>query len=145
MRRNSETRPLVYLVEDDSDDQYMFKMIIKELGINIELQLFDNGLAAFEALLECLNRQDSDIKKTLPDLILLDLNLPIWDGKKTLKRIKNEAELKVIPVVIYTTSKSEYDLQDCYMLGANSFISKAAEYELLLTQIERIFNYWFET
>jgi len=145
MKRNSGCWPLVYLIEDDSDDQYMFKMIVKELGINIELQLFDNGLAAFEALLKCLDRQDSEIKKMLPDLILLDLNLPIWDGKKTLKRIKNEAELKVIPVVIYTTSKSEYDLQDCYALGANSFISKAAEYELLLTQIERIFNYWFET
>lgn len=143
--RTNNNKPLVYLIEDDPDDQYMFKMIVSELGINLELEVFDSGLSAYETLLAKLSSQESEWKKGLPDLILLDLNLPVWDGKKTLKRIKNEEDLKIVPVVIYTTSKSEYDIEDCYALGANSVITKAAEYELLLKQIKQIFTYWFET
>lgn len=144
MRKNRANRPLVFLIEDDPDDQYMFNMIIKELGINIELQVFENGLVAFESLLAKLSIQESEQTKALPELILLDLNLPIWDGKKTLRRIKNEEDLKIIPVLIYTTSKSEYDMHDCYALGANSFISKAVEYDQIIVQLEQIFNYWFK-
>ena len=137
-------KPKVYLVEDDADDQYMFKMLLKELHIDIQLEIFNNGLAAYEALITDLDQQEQSGINKLPGLILLDLNLPVWDGKKTLKRIKNHDELKVVPVVIYTTSKSEYDRQECYVQGANSFITKAAEFELLQSQIERIFSYWFE-
>lgn len=137
-------KPKVYLVEDDPDDQYMFKMILEELDIGIQLDVFDNGLAVYDALISDMNDQGENGLKQLPDLILLDLNLPVWDGKKTLKRIKNQDDLKVVPVVIYTTSKSDYDKQECYLLGANSFITKAAEYEMLYTQIEKIFTYWFE-
>ena len=145
MINNQANKPCVYLVEDDQDDQYMFKMIVKELDIDVELHIFDNCLAVYEALMSQLNIQEADQRKMLPDLLLLDMNLPIWDGKKTLRRIKNQEDLKVVPVVIYTTSKSDHDKQECYALGANSFISKEAEYDQLNLQIERIFNYWFKT
>lgn len=137
-------KPTVYLVEDDADDRYMFKMILDELKIDIQLDVFDNGLAVYETLISDLNAQEQDGVKRLPDLILLDLNLPVWDGKKTLKRIKNHDELKVVPVVVYTTSKSDQDIKECYFLGVNSFISKASEFNLLHAQIEKIFTYWFE-
>lgn len=139
------TKPTVYLVEDDADDQYMFKMILDELNIDIQLEVFDNGLAVYETLISDLNVQEQNRIKKLPDMILLDLNLPVWDGKKTLKRIKNHDELKVVPVVVYTTSKSDFDRKECYLLGANSFISKASEFNLLHAQIQKIFTYWFET
>lgn len=136
-------KPNIYLVEDDKDDQYMFNMIINELHIEMQLDVFDNGLAVYERLISELEEQEKSGIKKLPDLILLDLNLPIWDGKKTLKRIKNHDELKGVPVVVYTTSKSDFDIQECYLLGANSFITKAAEFESLRAQIQQIFLYWF--
>jgi CheY-like chemotaxis protein len=143
--KDSQKKPLIYLVEDDPDDQYMFNMIVAELGISADFQVYDDGLAAYDALMACMGSHEyqQDQGSRLPDLILMDLNLPVWDGKKTLKRIKTQEELKT--VVIYSTSKSDHDIYDCYTLGANSFISKAVEYAQLSKQIEQIFTYWFKT
>jgi CheY-like chemotaxis protein len=144
---DNQKKPLIYLVEDDPDDQYMFNMIVDELGLIADFQVYEDGLSAYDALMACLgsHEYEQDHGSRLPDLILMDLNLPVWDGKKTLKRIKNQEDLKTLPVVIYSTSKSEHDIHDCYALGANSFISKAVEYTQLSKQIEQIFTYWFKT
>lgn len=139
-----KTKPLVYLIEDDLDDQYIFKMVTKELEINLNLTTFEDGLTAYKALTKVCEIEDGR-HLHLPDLILLDLNLPVWDGKKTLSELKKVSHLQGIPIVIYTTSKSEYDAADCYRLGANSFISKAAEYENLRQQIKSICTNWFKT
>ena len=140
-----KSKPVVYLIEDDLDDQYLFKSVMKELDIQIELTTFDDGLSAYQALTRVCNLGDEALPDQLPDLILLDLNLPVWDGKKTLSELKKVEGLQAIPIVIYTTSKSEYDVEDCYELGANSFISKAAEYDNLLRQIKSMCTYWFTT
>lgn len=149
----NKNKPLIFLVEDDLDDQYMFKMVLKELSIDVDVVPFENGLVAYQALSRlCVSDAASDgeyeqvlAQESLPDIILLDLNLPVWDGKKTLAILKKDQRLKSIPIVIYSTSKSEHDIADCYDLGANSFISKAAEYELLQQQIKSICTYWFYT
>ena len=140
-----KTKPLVFLVEDDSDDQYIFTMIVKELGIDIDIVNFENGLSVYQVLTKICSNENSDLEQFLPDLIILDLNLPKWDGKKTLSEIKKDQRFKKIPVVIYSTSKSEYDILDCYNLGANSFVSKEPEYSRLQLQIKNICNYWFST
>lgn len=150
MENNTKRKPLVYLVEDDLDDQYMFKMVLKDLNIDLNLECFEHGLAAYEALTNILSSQELPDKKLpdkalLPDIILLDLNLPVWDGKKTLSVLKKDHRLQAIPIIIYSTSKSEHDVADCYGLGANSFISKAAEFDLLQQQIKTICCYWFST
>lgn len=137
-------KPLVYLIEDDLDDQYIFKMVTKELEINLDLTTFEDGLSAYQALTKVCEIEEGR-QLQLPDLILLDLNLPVWDGKKTLSEFKKVSHIQSIPIVIYTTSKSEYDAQDCYQLGANSFISKAAEYDNLRQQIKSMCTYWFKT
>lgn len=138
-------KPLVYLVEDDADDQYMFKMLIKDLALDIDVCMFENGFLLYEALTKSIQMDEEAITDLLPDIILLDLNLPVWNGKKTLRVIKKDERLKQIPIVIYSTSKSEYDINDCYLLGANSFITKAAEFEKIQDQIKQIFTYWFST
>ena len=140
-----KNKPLVFLVEDDSDDQYIFEMVVKELSIDVDIVVFDNGLAAYQALAKTCNSESESFSEYLPDLMILDLNLPVWDGKKTLTEVKKDQRLKKIPIIIYTTSKSEYDVSDCYQLGANSFVSKAPEYSKLQQQIKDIFGYWLTT
>ncbi len=135
---------MIFLIEDDQDDQYMFKMILAELGFDYDLVCFENGLEAYEFLTKATFSESSD-QKTQPDIILLDLNLPVWDGKKTLSVLKKDLRFQAIPIIIYTTSKSEHDITECYSLGANSYISKAAEYDLLQIQIKTICRYWFNT
>ena len=141
---NAISKPLIYLIEDDQDDQYMFKMILAELSYDLDVVCFENGLEAYEYLTKAAFSEDSE-KKNQPDIILLDLNLPVWDGKKTLSVLKKDLRFQAIPIIIYTTSKSEHDIAECYSLGANSFISKAAEYDLLQIQIKTICRYWFNT
>lgn len=145
MTLHDKLKPRIFLIEDDLDDQYMFKMVLADLGLVAEVVVFENGLSAYQALSRICDSENEMSKNTVPDLILLDLNLPVWDGKKTLAILKKDQRLKSIPIIIYTTSKSEYDIADCYELGANSFISKAAEYDVLQNQIKNIFTYWFKT
>jgi CheY-like chemotaxis protein len=76
-------------------------------------------------------------------MILLDLNMPKIDGREALKIIKSDKDLKRIPVVIYTTSKSEDDIITTYDLGVNSFICKPVEYDQLAEIAREISNYWF--
>jgi len=127
----------LFLVEDDPDDQYLLKMALNESTLPIELACFDNGKKLYEHIRE-LNEKD-----LWPDLILLDLNLPVWNGKKTLEVLKKHANLKTIPVVVYTTSRSETDMQEAYLLGANSYIVKPSKFEDLLNTIETLCQYWF--
>jgi DNA-binding response OmpR family regulator len=80
----------------------------------------------------------------MPDLILLDLNMPKKDGIESLKEIKSNKKLKCIPVIVLTTSSAEEDIIKTYNLGVNSFITKPVTFEGLVKVIKEIDNYWFE-
>jgi len=80
-----------------------------------------------------------------PGLILLDLNMPRKDGREVLREIKATAELRKIPVVVFTTSKADTDIESVYELGANSFISKPVQFEGLVNLMRVIGQYWFGT
>ena len=82
--------------------------------------------------------------KHLPDLILLDLNMPRKDGREALKEIKADPGLRRIPVVILTTSKEEADILKTYDLGANSFIKKPVTFESLVEVVRTLAKYWFQ-
>lgn len=129
----------LHLVEDDPDDEYLMKMSISELDIPVEVRTFENGKLLFE------NLRDKVALEELPHLVLLDLNLPVWDGKKTLSALKKHARLKSIPVVVFTTSRSDEDMIESYRLGANSYIVKPSKFEDLLETVETITRYWFRT
>jgi two-component system response regulator len=79
-----------------------------------------------------------------PGIILLDLNMPGLDGRKTLEIIKRTQQLRSIPVVILTTSNDERDVQACYDLGANTYIQKPVDFDGLISAIKRLKEYWFE-
>jgi two-component system, response regulator len=79
-----------------------------------------------------------------PGLILLDLNMPGLDGRKTLQLIKADAKLRDIPVVVLTTSSDERDIQQCYAAGANTYIQKPVDLDGLFAAIKRLKEYWFE-
>jgi len=87
----------------------------------------------------------TDWNSLTPGLILLDLNMPGLDGKKTLEILKQDQNLKHIPVVVLTTSADENDMTQCYKLGANTYIPKPVDFEGFVEVISGIKEYWFGT
>lgn len=104
--------------DDDPDDQEFFKSMVNEIDPAIQVILVNNGLE----LLQYLNNVVS--KKNLPCCIVLDINMPIWDGIRTLKALKVEESYKTIPVIMFTTSRSLRDNELSLSLGAQGFITK---------------------
>lgn len=113
--------PSVLLVVEDSDEDYdMLSRAVKKSNIHCELYHCDNGQKALDLLKNQRQYQNTQ-KFRKPSLILLDLNLPGTDGRKILEKIKSDAVLKSIPVVIFTTSSNRKDIEDCYEKGANAY------------------------
>jgi CheY-like chemotaxis protein len=111
-----ETKRLnVILADDDDDDRYMFNEAIEELRLDIDTRMFKNGLE----LLQYLEQSDP-----LPDMIFLDLNMPVMDGLKCLKKIRETPAYKDISIIIYSTSPSETYINKTFMLGANIYLIK---------------------
>lgn len=80
----------------------------------------------------------------LPAIILLDLNMPGTDGRQVLETIKQDEVLSTIPVIIFSTSSNTKDIDECYQLGANSYLTKPIEYAALEEKIQLIVRYWLE-
>lgn len=125
----------ILLVEDDPMDQKVVKVSLNKQQIDTELHIADSGEDALDFL--------SDEKTPEPDLILLDLRMPGMGGKEFLRRIKEDDQLKKIPVVILTTSDSEQDIQDCYALQAGGYVKKPIDLAELTEVLEEICKYWF--
>ena len=112
------TGPYFLYAEDDPDDQEFFKAMVSEIDPAINVVLVNNGLE----LIQYLNNVVSI--SNLPCCIVLDINMPIWDGIRTLKALKVEEKYKAIPVIMFTTSNSLRDNELSLMLGAKGFITK---------------------
>ncbi len=100
-----------------------------------------------QELLDCLRghgRYADNPGTSIPDLVLLDLNMPRKDGREALKEIKEDPVLRRIPVVVLTTSKTEQDIFRTYDLGVNSFISKPVRFSELVDIIAATTSYWLE-
>lgn len=127
----------VLLIDDDEGDQLLLKKIFSELEENITLQIVNNGQIALELLNNLIEEN-----KPLPDLVLVDLNMPIMDGKSFLKVVKNTTSLKYIPIVILSTSDYSKDVKDSYNLGTNSYVVKPLNYNNLRESIQIMMYYW---
>ena len=127
----------VLLVEDNPGDVRLTQEAFQEAKVPAILSVAMDGEEALAFL-------EKNIR-SLPDLILLDLNLPKWSGKEVLQRIKNHSELKRIPVLILTTSKSEQDVMESYHLNANSYLLKPLDFDHFLEVVEKINAFWFQT
>ena len=138
-----QNKIVILMADDDPDDRLMTREALEESHLNNDLHLVEDG----EELLDYLNRKGkyADPESSpRPGIILLDLNMPRKDGRQALKEIKENEELRNIPVIILTTSKAEEDILRTYHLGANSFISKPVTFNGLVDVIKKLGEYWFE-
>lgn len=130
---------MVLLVEDNPADIRLVEEAFKESEINTKLLIFKDGVEAMEFLKRCEKHEDAPI----PDLILLDLNLPRKNGREVLKEIRENNNLKQIPVVILTTSSTEEDIHETYAHHANSYIVKPANVGRFIETMKNLEDYWF--
>jgi chemotaxis family two-component system response regulator Rcp1 len=141
MMVSSETsgQPLeVLLVEDSPGDVRLTQEALKDAKVHINLRVVRDGIDAMAFLM----REGEYATVPRPDLILLDLNLPRKDGREVLKEIKENPELKSIPVVVLTTSASEADILRSYLLHANCYITKPVNLDGFLTVVKSIDSFW---
>jgi len=114
---------LITLADDDEDDRIFFTEAFDELKINTVVNTVNDGVA----LMEFLNAPES----ILPNIIFLDLNMPLKSGMECLKEIKENPKFNDIVIAIYSTSSSEDDIENTFVLGANIFIKKPNHFEKL--------------
>jgi CheY-like chemotaxis protein len=134
----------ILVVEDNYPDYQAVLRVFRKLGVDNPIYHCETGQAALDYLYRRNEKYTSD-QAPRPGIILLDLNLPETDGREVLRQIKNDQQLKSIPVVVFTTSDSEKDVSECYQSGANSYIIKPVNLERLLDVISMLRTYWFDT
>lgn len=133
------------LIVDDSDDDYEATARALQKGKNLA-----NPLARCKDGQEALDYLHGEgayappNKPVRPGIILLDLNMPGLDGRAVLKEIKNDPELRKIPVVVMTNSNNERDIEECYQMGANTYIVKPLNWTGFFEAMSRLKEYWFE-
>lgn len=131
----------VLIADDDQDDCLMIQEAFRECRIANRLQFVHDG----EALIDYLKRRppfNDEQRFPTPGLILLDLNMPLKDGREALMEIKSDAALRAIPVVILTTSSTEEDILRSYGIGVNSFITKPVSFSRLIEVVRTLGHYW---
>jgi two-component system, chemotaxis family, response regulator Rcp1 len=128
----------ILLVEDNLGDARLAKEALKDSKVKNKLYVVNDGVAAIDFLFK--KNKYKDVPK--PDLILLDLNLPKKDGRQVLAEIKEDENLKRIPVVVLTISKAEEDILKVYNLHANCFITKPLDLNKFMEIIKSIEDFW---
>ena len=130
----------ILLVEDEPADAHLVRSALKESRVLCNLHHVFDGVEA----LAFLRRQgDAYGNAPKPDLVLLDLNMPRMNGREFLAAVKEDAELKGIPVVVLTTSDVERDVVASYHLGAAGYITKPVDMEQFIDAVRQLGNYWF--
>ncbi len=133
----------ILLVEDSPEDFVMTERSLRTAGLMNPIKHYDNGDDALE-FLKIRRNNGQGSADPLPGVIILDLNLPGTDGREVLSEIKKDEFLKVIPVIILTTSSDDRDIRACYTIGANSYIQKPLNFEGFIKAMTRLKDYWFE-
>ena len=133
----------VLVVEDSEDDLFLIKMACKRAGIPHHFQSVPNGQAAIDYLAGTAAYADRGLHP-FPSLIFLDIKLPKRDGHEVLKWIRDEAELKTLPVVMLTSSARAADVSRAYELGVTSYLRKIASPAEFGQAVRVILKYWLE-
>ncbi len=128
----------ILLVEDNPGDVRLTQEAFKDGKMLNKLHVVEDGMEA----LAFLKREGKYTDVPRPELILLDLNLPRKDGRDVLAEIKADRDLKRIPVVILTTSRSEEDILRSYDLNANCYITKPLEFDKFIEIVKSIEDFW---
>jgi len=133
----------ILIADDDADDRELIKAAFEENNFRHNIKFVEDG----EELLKYLRRKGNyadEADHPLPQIILLDLNMPKKDGREALKEIKTDNYLKYIPVIVLTTSTEQKDVQKIYELGVNSFVIKPVTFRQLVAFANTLGKYWFE-
>jgi len=128
--------PDLLLVDDDDADALMVREALAESERDYSLHTVPDGVRAVEYL--------RDPSRELPDLIILDLNMPRMDGREFLTFIKNDADFKAIPVVVLTTSSAPEDVRHSYVLRANAYVTKPTGSDDFFSAVRRIGDFFFD-
>jgi CheY-like chemotaxis protein len=140
----NKPKPIIILVaDDDAEDRMLVKEALEESRLVNHVKFVVDGEDLMDYLLN--KGRYADTKQyPSPGLILLDLNMPRKDGREALKEIKADPKLRIIPIVVLTTSKAEEDILKTYDLGVSSFITKPVTFSALVDIMQTLGKYWFE-
>ena len=131
----------ILLVEDNPDDEALTLRALKKNHIFNEVVVAHDGVEALDYLSGSKKSPGSDAAE-LPAVVLLDLKLPKLDGLEVLQRIRADARMKLLPVVVLTSSKEQQDLVSSYSLGCNSYILKPVDFEHFIDAVRQLGLYW---
>jgi len=137
---SEEEKMNIILADDDEDDRNLFKQAIEELGLNIDLKLFNSG----DDLLDYLFELD---KEELPHILFLDLNMLCTKYEDCLKDIRKNSKFQDMSIAIYSTSTSEKDVHNTFIGGANIYINKPNDFEIFKKSLREVLkiNWQFHT
>lgn len=138
----ADTTTILAVEDSDADFEAMARAFTRAGLLNTIIRC-ENGREAINLLRHPHMAVDEE-GLSIPCLILLDLNMPGIDGREVLRFVKADPHLRAIPVVVLTTSDDERDIEDCYALGANSYIVKPVDFPGFIKAVQSLRQYWFE-
>jgi len=142
-KQGNRDRVVLVMVDDDEEDCLLVKEAMKLACAGCTFRCVWDGAEMMDYL-NRVGRYNNPELSPIPDLILLDLNLPKMGGREVLKRIKTDPRFRAIPVIILTTSRELEDVRTCYALGANSYITKQPSFDELVAAMKTLTEYWIE-
>jgi CheY-like chemotaxis protein len=133
----------ILLVEDDPDDAELTRLALTRLGLEQQVVHVADGLQALDWL---FRRGEFGARTTAdPQLVLLDLKMPLLDGIAVLREVKGSESLRHVPVVVMTSSTEPGDLRRAYEAGANAYVAKPTEFPHFLATLQRLCDFWIDT
>ncbi|MHA7100583.1 response regulator receiver domain-containing protein [Roseivirga pacifica] len=130
----------ILLVEDSLEDIVLTKLAFSKSNVPAEIDVVNDG----EECLSFLRKEEPFTDAKVPDLILLDLNMPKLNGKQVLEVVKTDPELKHIPTVVLSTSKHKVDVEESYERFANSYLAKPIDFNEFLDLVKEIETFWLK-
>lgn len=144
MHRQCNRQIVILIVDDDPGDQELLRRSLETSEHRLTTRIVEDGEEALDYLMRRGPYADPAVAPR-PDLVLLDLNMPKVDGREVLKTIRETPSLAALPVVVMTTSSRMDDIQDCYALGASSFITKPSRFDDFTNIVRSVESYWLTT
>jgi len=136
-------RPVILMVDDDAEDIYLTKRAFCKHRENLVFVSVQTGADMFD-FLRCSGKFSENTEKTVPNIILLDVNIPKENGFEVLEKLRADKELGHLPVCMLTTSAAPHDVQKAYRLGANSYVRKSVSAAEMKKIAENFCTYWFD-
>ena len=142
MIKNNTKPPVMLMVDDDAEDIYLTKRAFCKQMDTLVFVSAQTGSEMFDYLY-CREKFSTNVESNLPDIILLDINIPKENGFEILQKLREDENFGHLPVSMLTTSRAPHDIKRAYQLGANSYISKSVSANAMKEIAENFCRYWF--